>query len=143
MRTQATVLGAALAVLVLVISIRSFGDSTGNEPSQTARAVENRPLIFRDGEAGDILVFDKRADKPFAILKRDKNSFIANTVRLLAAERMRRGAGGRDKPFLLTLWSDGRLSFADPSTGETIELVAFGATNVQSFARLLPGNTRL
>ncbi len=144
--TRNLVLGAALflgAAAAIGEGSGSGGGASLSGANVSAKALVTRPLIFRDGSGGDIFVFDKSAEKPFAVLKRDENSFIANTVRLLAVERVRRGAGGRDAPFNLILWSDGRLSFADPATGETVELAAFGVTNARSFARLLPSNARL
>jgi putative photosynthetic complex assembly protein len=49
----------------------------------------------------------------------------------------RREEVGLEPPFLLTRWSDGRLSIEDVATHERIELVAFGQTNFAAFAHLL------
>jgi len=106
------------------------------------RPVVIRPIVFRDGESGDILVFDANADAPFAVLKREDNEFLATTVRILAAERLRLNGEARNAAFTLTQWSNGRVTFADPVTGHTVELSAFGHTNAQSFARLLPASAR-
>jgi putative photosynthetic complex assembly protein len=45
--------------------------------------------------------------------------------------------GDLDTPFRLTDWTDGRLTLEDRSTGRSVELRAFGATNAAAFARLL------
>ncbi len=111
--------------------------------NEEERPVTVRPLLFRDGDAGDILVFDANADKPFAVLKREENNFLASTIRLLGGERLRLNPEARDAPFTLTLYNNGRLSFADPATGHAVEVSAFGHTNAQSFVRLLPANPRL
>jgi putative photosynthetic complex assembly protein len=58
------------------------------------------------------------------------------SVRGLAQERKRLGIGDA-APFVLTRWSDGRLSLADKAIKRRIELEAFGATNEAAFAALL------
>jgi putative photosynthetic complex assembly protein len=45
---------------------------------------------------------------------------------------------GPEMPFRLTLWHDGRLVLDDPATGRHVDLRAFGTTNRNAFARLLP-----
>jgi putative photosynthetic complex assembly protein len=142
----------AIAVLVVIIAVASAALGgvfttliASKQDASEARASPrvSRSLIFRDGNAGEIMVFDQGADRPFTVLDRNKSQFIANTVRLLAEERTRKNAGGRNDPFTLTLWSDGRLSLADNKTGETVELAAFGMDNARSFARLLTGPEKL
>ena len=58
-------------------------------------------------------------------------------MRILARER-RMNDEGRETPFRLIRWADGRLSIEDPATGRRIDLGAFGAANTQAFARLMP-----
>jgi hypothetical protein len=41
-------------------------------------------------------------------------------------------------PFRIALETDGRLLLSDPATGRTVDLRAFGPTNLEVFARLLP-----
>jgi putative photosynthetic complex assembly protein len=57
-------------------------------------------------------------------------------MRGLARFRKRDEIGDRPS-FKLTHWSDGRVSLEDPTTNRTIELDAFGSTNVGVFAKLL------
>jgi hypothetical protein len=38
----------------------------------------------------------------------------------------------------LSAWTDGALSLEDRATGRTLDLRAFGQTQVEAFARLLP-----
>ncbi|MFY7781768.1 MAG: photosynthetic complex assembly protein PuhC, partial [Tagaea sp.] len=43
-----------------------------------------------------------------------------------------------ETPFRLSMWRDGSLVLDDPATGRRVDLRAFGATNRDAFARLLP-----
>jgi putative photosynthetic complex assembly protein len=62
-------------------------------------------------------------------------------VRGLAHDRIRRGLDA-GPPFRLSRWADGRLELQDVATGRRIDLRAFGATNRDAFARLLPPQER-
>ena len=64
------------------------------------------------------------------------NGFLRGVLRGLAQERLRQDAGAAT-PFVLTRWSDGRLSLTDPVTGRSVYLEAFGPSNVALFAALL------
>ena len=57
------------------------------------------------------------------------------TLRGLAQERRRSGIGDTT-PFLLTRWSDGRMSLDDATTGRDVALEAFGETNADAFTKL-------
>ena len=69
------------------------------------------------------------------------NGFLRATLRGLARER-KRHEGGPEIPFRLTAWSNGRLTLADPATGRTVDLAAFGPTNAEVFGRLLTLDAR-
>jgi putative photosynthetic complex assembly protein len=64
------------------------------------------------------------------------NGFVRIVMRRLARDRMNLGIGAQT-PFELTRWEDGRLTISDPETGHRTELVGFGTTNVEAFAKLL------
>ena len=59
----------------------------------------------------------------------------------LARER-RSAASGPEPPFELIARADGRLTLADPATGERVDLESFGPTNAGVFARLLTAAAR-
>ena len=63
------------------------------------------------------------------------------TLRGLAHERLRSGIG-EATPFLLTRWSDGRMSLDDATTGRSVALDAFGQTNAEAFAKLFVAGER-
>jgi putative photosynthetic complex assembly protein len=63
---------------------------------------------------------------------------MASALRLLGQNRELHTKAGREAPFTLTLWSDGKLSLSDTATGDTLELAAYGPTNAKTFAQLLP-----
>ena len=65
----------------------------------------------------------------------ETNGFMRATLRGLAQERRRSGIDDTT-PFLLTRWSDGRMSLDDVTTGRNVALDAFGETNSGAFARL-------
>ncbi len=134
----ALLVGAAiLAILSLVIAMNLAGTQTVDlTPKRTA--VLARPIIFKDAPGGAIAVYDEGAQEPFVVLPREKNTFMASAIRLMGQTREQRSKAGPEAPFILTLWSDGKMSLTDPATGDTLELAAFGPTNAGTFAQLLP-----
>lgn len=105
-------------------------------PEAFARALASRDLIFADRPDGGVAVTDAAAGQSVAILPAGSNSFLRALMRVLAHQRIRHD-GAPDTPFRLTAWSDGRLTLADPATGRSVGLEAFGIDNETVFARLL------
>ena len=128
---------AAIVALSLVIAMNFIGTQTV-DLSLKRTAVLTRPLIFRDAPGGAIAVYDQGAGEPFIVLPREGNTFMASALRLMGQSRERRSKAGPETPFILTLWSDGKMSLSDPATGDTLELAAYGPTNAKTFAQLLP-----
>jgi putative photosynthetic complex assembly protein len=60
---------------------------------------------------------------------------LRSTLRALARERHRENIGPQ-APFVLVGRTDGRLTLLDPSTGQRIDLEAFGPSNAAVFASL-------
>jgi putative photosynthetic complex assembly protein len=68
-----------------------------------------------------------------------EQGFLRGALRSLVRERRRRG-GDASAPFTLIGRADGRLTLADATTGQRIDLESFGPTNAAVFARwLTPG----
>lgn len=131
--------GPLLGMFALVgfaLAAAIIGRMTGGEvlhPPSTP--VAERDLRFADRADGAVVVYNARDDQPIDVLV-GQNGFLRGTLRGLA--RARHAADiGPDAPFKLTAWADGRLTLDDPSTGRHVELVAFGPTNEEVFARLL------
>jgi putative photosynthetic complex assembly protein len=96
-----------------------------------------REMRFVDQEDGGIDVVDARENQVFARFAPGEDGFARATLRGLVRDR-KKLALGPEMPFRLTLWHDGRLVLDDPATGRHVDLRAFGTTNRNAFARLLP-----
>lgn len=131
-------------VVLLVLCAVLAARLTGFEPAQPTLGsiVESRMLGFRDAGAGRVVVYDWDSGDEIYSLQAGEGSFLRGVMRSLV--RQRRGTAiAEGAPFLLTRHESQQLVISDPSTGERIELIAFGPTNVALFAGLLPnGGTR-
>jgi putative photosynthetic complex assembly protein len=93
---------------------------------------------FTDEADGSVSVRDGRTNALVTSLPPGSDGFIRSVMRGLVHDRKRRGIGP-EQPFLVSQWRDGRLTLEDGTTGRLIDLNAFGDTNRDAFARLLPG----
>ena len=127
---------AAFAVLGItlagVASVRWSGTEI-REPD--ARTVARRELRFADRPDGGIAVIDAATGATLDVVHGEQG-FLRGTLRGLVRERKRR-ALTTTEPFALLARADGRLTLADPQTGERIELESFGPSNVAVYARWL------
>jgi putative photosynthetic complex assembly protein len=133
--------GALLSAAVLIaasLAATGFARFSGIGVTQRPEAaiVQSRELQFEDRADGAVVVYDARSEQIAAVLAPETNGFVRGVMRGLARERRREDIGS-GPPFMLTRWSDGRLSIEDEATHQRIELVAFGPTNFAAFARLL------
>lgn len=137
-RPLALIATGALLLVVLAATILSRP-----RPGEGLEAGHGRPasvsvdLRFEDLPDGGVAV--RRADDgtTVAVLAPGTGGFVRATLRGLARDR-KRGDLGPDQPFRLSAWTDGALSLEDRATGRTLDLRAFGSTQVEAFARLLP-----
>jgi len=140
---RAVLAGAAFAVGASMI-LAAAGRQAEPEASPFADAglVAERTLRFEDLPGGAIAVFDVRAGVPVTTVESGQGHFLRATLRGLVRERRAIEAGGgsvgKDQPFRVAAWNDGRVTLDDLATGRRVELVAFGHSNVEAFARLLP-----
>lgn len=125
--------------LVLVAMVRVTG--VGGLHTPQAPVVAERMLHFADQPDGSISVRDALDGRLIDTVEPGTNGFLRGTLRGLARERKREGAGP-EIGFHLTARSDGRLLLQDPATGRLVDLGAFGPTNVAAFARLLADGAR-
>jgi putative photosynthetic complex assembly protein len=125
--------GAMILISLLSVTLVRI---TGNGPDQRAApAVQERPLRFTDRPDGGIAVVDAITGEPVADIHGEQG-FLRGALRALARERRVRGLGS-EQPFQLIARSDGRLTLADPATGQRIDLESFGPANAGAFAALL------
>lgn len=131
------------SIMLLSIMTAAAGRMTGAANSApTAAPIVSRDLLFHDRADGAVVVFDaKDTSAPIAIVAPATNGFLRATMRGLAQQRIRQDAN-KEIPFRLTEWADGRLTLADPATGRSVEMEAFGITNEQVFANLLTMGAR-
>jgi putative photosynthetic complex assembly protein len=120
--------------LALVTTVRLTG--VGGVRVTLPAAVESRDLRFADGEKGAVLVYDASNNRLLDTLAPGSNGFIRVVMRGLARERRKVDVGAQP-PFRMTRYSSGQLTLTDSSTGQQIDLGAFGSTNVAAFARLM------
>jgi putative photosynthetic complex assembly protein len=127
--------GALIAfVLVLAASARIFGFGAFRETATTVQM--QRDLRFADAPDGGIIVTDASTNQQSALLPPGTNGFLRGALRALTRERQLAGIG-RDVPFRLVRYTDGRLVMQDPTTKQHITITSFGHTQVESFDALL------
>jgi putative photosynthetic complex assembly protein len=131
----------AIGILVLVAlagtaAVRLSGVAI-HEPD--AETIKSRALRFEDGPAGSVQVIDAQTGATAASITGEQG-FLRGTLRAMARERRKAGAGG-EQPFDLLLRADGRLTLFDPVTRERIDLESFGPTNQAVFSRLMGDNS--
>ena len=136
-------LKAAGLLIVMSLALAAFGRFTGigkleAPDADVVRAVD---LRFNDANDGGIVVM--HADgRHLTTLAPRTNGFIRGVMRsLVRARRLDRVES--DPPFRLTLWSDSRLTIADPATGQSVDVTGFGRDNRAAFAHLLATNATL
>ena len=131
------VLICAAALIVITVAGAWWARATGIGRSEAPAgvAVQSLALRFEDQTDGSVLV--RRAGDGAAIYRAEPgtNGFMRATMRGLARERRSSGFGD-ETPFVLTYWSDGRVSLDDGATGRRVQLAAFGVTNEGAFAQL-------
>ena len=98
--------------------------------------IQDRTLLFSDGANGEVVISDAASSVIVRTLTAGEGSFSRGVVRSLVRTRHQQGLFAQTG-FHLNLYEDGRLQLIDPLTGQVIDLVAFGPTNMAEFAGLL------
>ena len=120
---------AALSLVLVVVAWMSL--HAERDPAPTDVQI-SRSLLFRDMPGGDILITDATTGEHVARVQGEQG-FIRGILRALNRSRKMHGLGP-DGTFELTRFDDGRLVISDRSTGERLDLGAFGPANIGSFA---------
>jgi putative photosynthetic complex assembly protein len=128
----AALIGFSL-LAVTVVRISGVGKSEIPPPA----ALSSVDLRFEDRADGGIAVYRERGDEIVEVYEPGTGGFVRGVLRAMARERR---SHGMEKTLALRLSrrEDGRLTLEDPATGRLVELTAFGPTNEEAFARLLP-----
>jgi putative photosynthetic complex assembly protein len=128
---MATAFGAAL------IGPKAVGGLTVPPAGQV---VAERTLRFTDRPDKAVEVTEATTGQVLAVFEGEQG-FLRGMLRSMARARRMRDIPGAE-PLRLTAWGDGRITLDDPSTGEHLELEAFGPTNVAVFTALLPAQVQ-
>ena len=130
-------IGAMLLIVVTGVATVRLTGATIRVPD--APAALTRELRFEDRPDGSVAVIDARSNVLVDSVTGEAG-FLRGTLRGLARERRRMGLGP-EQAFELIGRADGRLTLADPATGQRVDLESFGPTNVAVFARFLRTGT--
>jgi putative photosynthetic complex assembly protein len=133
----AGIAAVVLAILVAVLVARLTGYEATPEP--LAPVLDSRQLGFRDSPGGFVEVFDWDSGATISRVGPGEGSFLRGVMRSLVRQRRGLGLLDVDTPFTLSRHADGRLIIRDTATEESIDLVAFGPTNVAVFVAFLDG----
>jgi len=133
---------AAAAMLATSVIGAGLGRDLGQDGDPRIAASSGAPTSLRemrfvDRPDGGIDIIDPADEQVFARLAPGEDGFARATLRGLVRDRKKLDLGP-EIPFRLAMWPDGRLVLDDPATGRHVDLRAFGPTNREAFARLLP-----
>lgn len=131
------------ATFALVAAIRLTADP-GAPSAYTSIATEpvraQISLVFRDRADGAVIGVDPVSGETLAVVDPETGGFVRGVLRGLNRAR-RAQAVPADVPFRIVLQSDGDFYLQDEATRTAIDLRAFGPTNIQAFAVMLPRET--
>jgi putative photosynthetic complex assembly protein len=127
--------GALIALTIGLAAVARNAPRPAEAPG--AVPVVSRALVFTDREDGSVDVYDVQRREALAPLPVGGGGFVRGALRALARQRRLAGVGA-DVPFHLARWPDGRLTLDDSATRSRLDLRAYGSTNVEAFALLLP-----
>ena len=135
-------IGVLLATTVAIVAtVRWSGDPEA--PSAAYASIAAEPvraevsLVFHDRADGAVVAVNAASGVERAVVAPETGGFVRGVLRGLARERRANGIAP-DVPFRLVLQSDGDFYLQDQSTRTAIDLRAFGPTNAQAFAVMLP-----
>jgi putative photosynthetic complex assembly protein len=120
--------------IAFALAARQF--DVGTTHIEYTKPLESREIRFEDRADGSVAAVDAKDGQLIELMVPGTNGFVRIVMRGFARDRLNLGIGS-EPPFELTRWQDGRLTITDPSTGHRTELVGFGTTNVDAFAKLL------
>lgn len=124
--------------ILLLVGLTIAPVSTQRTPDgQAATPRAERSFVATDRADGAVILADAGSGTPALVIAPGEDGFMRGTLRGLARDRHLRGLGP-EQPFRLVVWNDGRLTLDDTATGRRLDLLAFGQSQAEAFARLLP-----
>jgi len=129
--------GAAL-LIAFTFGLALFARLTGQRMDWVPDAdiVAKREIRFVTTAEGDIAIRDARTGAELGVYAHETNAFVRSVAHGLDIERHLADPNA-DAPYRIVRWSDGRVTVTDPVSGRSVELGAFGQTQVQTFSKLL------
>jgi len=125
-----------VGVVVAIGSLRLAGyqppPSLPNEP-----ALASRVLAVEDAAEGTVIVRDAKTGENIVTFKHGEGSFFRATLRTLVNDRRHKGLA-IDGNFRLEAHSGHQLFLIDEISGKTLSMNAFGPSNTEVFAALMP-----
>jgi putative photosynthetic complex assembly protein len=136
------IFAVALICAALAVAWGARISGVGTTQLDYTRPAAARDLLFEDAATGSVVVKDATSRQQIGEIVPGKDGFVRAVMRNLARDRLISG-GAKTTPFTLTRWDNGRLTISDPTTGQRLELVGFGFSNEQAFAKFLPQGGKL
>jgi putative photosynthetic complex assembly protein len=130
------VIAMGLAILA-VVGLTIAPMPSARPPEAAASPRNERSFVASDRADGAVVLTDATSGREVLVVAPGEDGFMRGTLRGLARDRRLRDLGP-EAPFRLSSWSDGRLTLDDTATGRRLDLLAFGQTQADAFARLLP-----
>jgi len=134
---RGALVGAA-ALIAFAIVAAAVGRVTGIGAVRVGYSapIHTVALRFDDRPDGGISVIAPETGSVIGAIEVGTDGFVRTVLRSMAFDRQRRGIGS-GPPFVIAKWPNGHSTLDDPSTGRRVDLVAFGAANMQTFTRLM------
>ncbi len=127
---------AALIALTLILTLVGRLTGLGTVGVPEAAVAHQVEVQFIDEGAEGLVMASVSTGLPLARVAPGDDGFVRGVLRGMNRTRMLERID-QSKPFLLTEWADGRITLLDESTNRQIDLLGFGATNFEAFARLV------
>jgi putative photosynthetic complex assembly protein len=129
---------AAVLLIAFALAATIFGQKTGigTVKMDFGAPADIREIVFTPQDDGHLLVTDPMTRETLADFAPQEGGFARGAIEGLRRQRMQRKLP-YTAPYRLILWESGFLTLADPATGISIELQAFGADNVKAFKQFL------
>jgi putative photosynthetic complex assembly protein len=134
---RGAILGAvALIMFAIVVAAGGRLTGIGAVRADYDRVLQSTSFRFEDRADGGISVIAPETGAVIGVVAAGTDGFVRTVLRSLAFDRRRHHAGSQPA-FIIIKWVDGHSTLDDPVTGRRVDLAAFGAANMQSFANLL------